>query len=89
MRHAERRWLALAAGRIVRALIRSKIMRKSLRAVSNAELGRCCPDKRALERFWRAHPTMQYPEKHLYRDFETLRQDWGLEWFQECFGDSR
>jgi hypothetical protein len=44
---------------------------------------------RALKRFWRAHPTVQYPEKHLYGDFEKLLQDWGLEWFQECFGDSR
>ena len=89
--HAERRWLArrvMAAGRILRA-IRSTNMRKSLRAESNAELGRCCLNTRALKRFWRAHPTVQYPEKHLYRDFEKLLQDWGLEWFQECFGDSR
>ena len=42
-----------------------------------------------LRRFWIAHPTVQHPETYLCRDFEQLLHEWGLEWFQECFGDTR
>jgi hypothetical protein len=86
-------------------------LKKSLRAISNAELGaeivtemNMCrmilswnhiPEgiwrmhEGDLRTFWRAHPTVQHPETYLCRDFEQLLQDWGLEWFQECFGDTR
>ncbi len=79
-------------------------LKKSLRAISNAELGaeimppcwnyvyrtgRVVHRLQPLRRFWRAHPTVQHPETYLCRDFEQLLQDWGLEWFQECFGDTR
>jgi len=88
-------------------------LKKSLRAISNAELGveivtemdhwdriaamvasGIIPPEvvsewlhlpSPLRRFWRAHPTVRY----LCRDFEQLLQDWGLEWFQVCFGDTR
>jgi hypothetical protein len=70
-------------------------LKTSLRAISNAELRAemhpfelgCTSKGLTLRRFWRAHPTVQDPENHLCHDFEQLLQDWGLEWFQERFGD--